>query len=1084
MRLAAAQTTVVSMLALAAAFASAPQAFAAPDEGADRRLLNDLGSREWSRRESAQDQILRVGALPPAVRRSDGSDAAARDAGARPRGNLEAEANAVMSLLESAARSDNPELAYRARFLLSRLDPDLIQCEVYKVELEPEAHCVGVSMAVGPEGEDLLARPLPARAQAPESGGLGPVASGPGYPEEPSYALHCQPLSAVSIGEAEAAEDDNATERTPNEATPPAGFDITASQILSGGARLELRRVTTGRSGTAILRVGEQCLQRKTGIHLERERHPFVTLLRLRSGRRSQVASPSGAEAAYESLVDSLVADARSPDDASRTAALEILSLLRVGKAADLFQAVIRRSPGDAAQPAVAPDDLALAALGLDDTEMLASIANASTDAGPGDARTTEGTAREDLRLRAASRLLRLGDERGLPPLLRELPVGNPQAAHGVMAALADSAVSGRGSSDGIGRLLEAVFSEDFFSHAVWEDAEAENLLAQAARAARTAPEPGRASAQRGLVLLERAARGEMGNAPRLEATIAAWRRLRASLPEATDSEPRLLLRILSTAKEPQQVSEAMNLLEAALGQEAAEGTRPGPGRWSDEELALLLEGLLAPVRGDVRSLLPACAQALLRAARMLSPGPGQLRKAAEALVEAADWMQRVQLDEKPASTPGAGTHPAALYLRQMDEQLGRWAGVPPGKKGTGERAFDSAAWKEWWADDARVAAREQTLAEPDVQAKTAKNAGGSDGAAARASAPLAYYEFDLLLDAARGSESGKSPWFHVVTGRRLELEPGRAAPIDDGAGGKYWVRVERDGPLNPGQAARYRVNSRTYLFSGIPSLTTVATRPLSMTWHETSESYFGSRVLPTVAPSSYRTLYFVQNLDAEVGAPPPGADAEALWRWFVAERLLSGGPATSWDRWNATFNVVRTLHLPEAAPLLREALKTKPTIDLAQHLMELGDDAGTQFLRSELASSNAQSQLLAALALCGAGRPEGLDAFLELAPRQNALVRGQALRVFKAIDGYLERARGKDDDARRKRALGYIFSRLSEGNALAYHTVIFPILAREAGNDFGYDAAQYAQDASTRSKLMEKVLREAQAWWEAEKAR
>jgi hypothetical protein len=80
----------------------------------------------WTEREDAQEKLLREG-----IR--------------------------IAPLLEAAARSENVELAYRARYLLARIDPQLTEFQIVKIDTREKA-VVELSAAAGVAGQALTAQ--------------------------------------------------------------------------------------------------------------------------------------------------------------------------------------------------------------------------------------------------------------------------------------------------------------------------------------------------------------------------------------------------------------------------------------------------------------------------------------------------------------------------------------------------------------------------------------------------------------------------------------------------------------------------------------------------------------------------------------------------------------------------------------------------------------------------------------------------------------------------------------------------------------------------------------------------------------
>ncbi len=1020
------------------------------------QLVADLGSENWDRRESAQEKILEEG-LP------------------------------LAGLLESAARSENLELAYRARYLLSRIDPSRVQCQVLKVDLDPVPCIVSVAPASGEEGEEMTARPAASR----RGGGILQATAGEAAgeartntPEEPSYAIKCR---SVAI---------------PRGSSGPSRLEVEAAQITQGSGRLELRPIYATRDAIRILRTGEQCLYRRIGLQIERERHRFLTLVWVRAGRRSKVGDatlPADPDAALQRITDQLVEQAGSRDADTRREALEILGFLRARKAGGVFRGL--GSSGT---------DLALAALGLDDPARLAAVIDAADgglgrsprggDAAPPDAAETVPVS---LQARAAARLLELHDPRGLEHLLKKLVEGDPSQLHPVMAALADACRKGTLSETGRARVVEAVFSSELLAHVVWEDVETEYLLATATRILDGSTDAGKAAIQAALRRVESLVRGDLGPVNlALRSAFDVWRRLKGRLEGETYSDAAFILDVLPSLKGAASVSEAVSLVEAFLGDGSLQPPGAAAGQVADGDLNKLLEGFLSHVRRGDPTISTIASQALLRAGRVLSPGPGQLRRLVATFVEAGEQSLKLQgaPQDSPVSPGQTGTTP-----RQIEEQLAKWTGIPPSRRAAGAVSFDAAVWKKWLADEKLVASREEDIRTARSQPARVLGAGGrlravelqpagavqadaesqTPGGSSDEARPLVYHEFDLLLESpgSVGHDAGEAtPLYRVLDGRRIEVRAPHPAAYEDRWGNRVVLRIDRDAAPVRGSPDRFRVNSRVYLFAGLPSLTTVQTRDLSMAWHETSDLFLGSRVLQGGGMSNYRSLYLLDYADREPPSSPAGSDPETLWAWFLENRLLRLPPDASPQQLSGVLGILRTLGVKECAPLLRELLKTKRSVEIAQHLLELGDGAGIEFLRDEIAVSDPQKRVLAALALADGGIAEGIDALAALAQENRALIRGQGYKLLGSIDACLQRPRVAA--TAREKALELLFSLLDEKDFRHLQHRLFAILSREAGLDFGYDGARGLNDPEERAAAIQSAARRAQEWWQARKAK
>lgn len=997
--------------------------FLAPCLAEDRsaQLVRDLGHWRWSRRETAQIELLEQGV--------------------------------TSGLLEMAARSSNPELAYRARYVLSRLDPGQAQCQIIKVVLTPEPMVAAIAQAVGQEGEELLARPLgPTSPQAAASGG---------YPESPSYTLRYRSLQADPNAEAAVS-----TEDATQPASASALFEVTVTQQSApqsqGLGTLEIPPSILGSNALGLLRVGDQSLHTRTGNHLSRKRHPFVTLVRLKLGRKSQIGNislPSNPVEACAELGKELARACSHPQATQRHAALEALSWLRSPYATAALESVLVSSQTSA-------EEKALACLGLDRVDSLRLLLATAV---PGDetaVRDATSTAQRGwvdevpdvLRARAAARSLEKGDEAGLGAALERVAEGNTNGLHDLMSAIADFASSGKASPAARESIVSAAFSEDFLGHILWQDAESEYYLLVAAGLIGSEDT---ATTTRALGAIASLARGELGPVnTSLRPLVGVWRSLQSRLDSAPAEELQLWLSVLPTLKDPTQLLEAVSFLESVLTEQCL----ASPPGLKNLELENLLSALTAlQSNGDAQGFI-ATVQALTRITRVLCLRPGQLRTVVTALVEAGELGLAVE--------PGASAQVSG-YLRQLEAELQKWTSVDGAKRKTGGEIFNKDSWRAWLADAEAVAAREQAIVEgggslspPQVKRTAAQP---TPGAPTR---PVVYYELEFELLNAATVTDGVEP-YRLLDARRVELAASRQSMVVDRWGQRLSIRVEDD--VNPGKQSlpRFRVNSRTYLFAGVPSLSTVQSRTLSSTWHETSDSWFGSRILPGSGSSTYRSLYLVDYLDVDPG-PPPAQDPETIWRWLVEKRLLVPPVNATREHWIGLLGVLRTLRLRSSTPILRQELERQPATEIAQLLLELGDSAGEEYLGRVLAEGKTpQERFQAALALTESGSGAGAAALVSLAESNTPQLGAQGYRIAGALEAFLDKT--PTASPVRTRVLGLIVSKLED---LTYQHRGFAILEREAGKSFGFTAAQFLGQPQERQEGIARALASARAWW------
>lgn len=271
----------------------------------------------------------------------------------------------------------------------------------------------------------------------------------------------------------------------------------------------------------------------------------------------------------------------------------------------------------------------------------------------------------------------------------------------------------------------------------------------------------------------------------------------------------------------------------------------------------------------------------------------------------------------------------------------------------------------------------------------------------------------------------------------------------------------------------RFRTNLKSYLSLGIPALTAVQGRELSGVWYESSDLFLGSRLIPRRSTSNYRSLAALYPAALERSPGEMGTDVKALWSSFVEEHLLRLSENPEPQEINGVLGVLRTLRIKECAPLLLQVLKARPTIDVAQQLAQLGDETGLAFLRSEVTSGIPQKRLVAALALCEIGLSEGVDAFAEAVERHPTAARGIHYRAASALGAFLDGAPA--GDPARPKAIDFFVARLDEAR---FRKQAFAIIAREAGTDFGFSAAEALDSDVERIAAVKLAIQDARSWW------
>jgi len=978
------------------------------------RLVTDLGDSSWDRREIAERELLARG-LP------------------------------VAKLLEEATRSRNLELAYRAKYLLSRIDPNIIEYQILRLEIpgrEIPGGKVEVPLRVVAMATLWAADGMKGEARFVRLDNDTPVKS-----SLPTFLMTGRTLSdgriEIEIGQARAG-------------------------APGGSAMVDLGVIVTAPGTATLLTTSEESDYRRLGLHVEREYTRIVTVLHVRRGRQSFVERtplPTNGDALLAQLRGQLRKEVGATDLERRKEALELLTRLRVKLPAKLLRPQL-------AEPATQ----ALASLCTDDVDLLAEVVtNAAalfeSSAASADVTTSTVARRTNAatRLRAAIRLLELGDERGFEVLLRTLHEGNRLLIHPVMVVLADSARAGALSPSARRRFLEAVFSEAFLARAAWNDVETVYLLSTAIALLKPENRRDVALADGLLSRLKRLLRGELGQASlRFRTAIDLWRQLNRRLPGGERSEVTFILQVLPAMRSSMNLSAAFGLLKDALenGEGSGSGsrlTRP-PGELDNEELTLLLLVILDGIHGRDESVYRKSHEALRSVSHQLTLRPGQLRALVGTLVKAADLSR------------GRPTY--GRDLKFLRAELQRWTRLAPH---TGNQTtFDATTWTEWLDDDALVAAREKELLALTGRKEVRKEASPETASAGR---HLVYYEFDLALGKNSPGEfraGDQENRFQLLDGRRLRVSPSESLFYEDRWGNPLVLRLtgnadaERDGPV------RFRVSHlNKYLFTGRLELTHVGGKEFSLTRYETSDGLLGSRPLHGNR-GKYRSLVLLQFLDEEASSPPRGEDVESLWQWFLENHLLHLPSNPTRGHIKDRLGILKTLEVGEwCRPFLRnlltmrELLGTRQAVEIAKDLHRLGDEVGLRFLRGKVSSESLEERLAAARGLCELGLRVGVEALVEHFDSET-----ESNKVLKALNNYLQHE-GADAEGRAQ-ILDFLASKLTHSG---FQNRAFKLIQQEAGIDFGYKAARGRKDPKEREREIESAVRKARAWWRKQKA-
>jgi hypothetical protein len=952
------------------------------------QLVTDLGDSSWNRRETAERELLTKGL-------------------------------SVANLLEEATRSKNLELAYRAKYLLSRIDPNIIEYQILRLEIP------------GHQSEDPLRLTAMATAWGSEEKKLKAQLSGLDHDTPAKSSLPTFTMTGRAMRDGR--------------------IEVEVGQTRARGVTVDLGVFVAAPGTATLLTTSEESDYQRLGVHVERECTRVATILHVQRGRKSfveKIPSPADKEARLAQLLRQLRKGTSAADLEKRKAALELLTRLRVTYPAEQLRAQLEE-----------PATRALASLCTSDADLLAEVVAGTAPHKAPASTTVTHRIKASTRVRAAIRLLEVGDERGLEVLLRTLHEGHRLLIHPAMVVLADSARARALSPDARQRLLAAVFSKAFLARAAWNDVETEYLLSTAIALLEPKDRRDVALARGLLADLKRLCRGELGQIPlRFRTCLRLWRQLSQKTPGADRSEVTFILQVLPAMKKSANLSIAFNRLQDALengeGPDKDGGAGREPGELDDRELARLLLVILDGIRGKDETVYRMSHKALRDLSRQITLQPGQLRPVVECLVQATklSWNRPKQRGE----------------WKKLQSELERWARLVPHKREP--TVFDATTWSRWLADDQRVLAREKELLAPTKlnEITSARH--------------LVYYEFDLALDNVSSGEvlTGEKP-FQVLDGRRLVVLPSKPVFYEDRWGNPLVLKLTAQTNTKRGGPARFRASSvNKHLFTGRLELTNVGGKEFSRTRYETSDGFLGSRPFGRNR-GSYRTLTLLQFPDEDPSPPPTGEGAGILWQWFIENHLLNLPAKPTQDQVKNRLGILKTLRVGEwCAPFLRKLLKmrrllrTQQTVRIAKDLHRFGDKVGFEFLQGELLSIDLDRRLAAACGLCELGLRAGVEAIIEHFDGKT-----NSNKIINALNVYLQK-KGADAEGR-KQVLDFLTSHLTHRG---FQRRAFKVLQRESGLDFGYEAARSRRDPKERAREIQRAVRESRAWWREQKAR
>jgi HEAT repeat protein len=987
------------LLAAISLSAMAPQAAEeAPETARAQRLVDDLGHELWLRRQAAEEEILRQAAPP-------------------------------LDILRKASTSADPELAERARYLLSKLDPLGVSFTVLRIAAGPEASVIEAHHGTCPQGAEARLT----------SGVVGAMASG-----APTYAATWTH-------------------------TDGGGIAVEVRESRRGGPATSLRVPPGSIPAVSLLKLSDEVCYEPSAPRRGRQHRRILTLLEQRAGGEA-----ASAERAWTEVRAALLDQARATDPTLRRAALEVLVLIAAEEARELFAAAV-------------DDDVTMAvgALGLGELgderapPLLHGLVEGTSPgaAGPGLQDRSEENG-EVWRLRAASLLAGAGDPIGGRFLLHRLVAGDSTPGFTVLAALNDHFETLAAHPVVRREVIDAVLSAESLSKAPWSQfaAETEHLVQRTIDLLRP-EDPNDVRAARGAIeALEDLAAGAYHPVRmRLSFAFALWTRVAQVAPEALggaertgvdadlELESRFLARLLPRVQGTESLNEAIGwCLRVQRG-------RPLPAE---------VFGALADVIGNhldhpEPQISTLARSKALEVSSSLTLGEGQLRPWVSLLIRAAE--RRVEPDARNAGDRTAPPEPKrAVSLHQLLNELNRWSGaLPPALDSVRAQNDDPLRpWKEWILDSATVAAREAEVTRKQEDTR-------------RAAKEYLWHEFDLILpEGDAGStplprEGPKAPQrVQVVDGREVRLRLDEGTLYRDRWGNRRQFLIESQPPAKPGGPLRVRIEGQG-LTVGVPALLSIRTREANTQCYEASDLDPSMSIASRPPAAQVLTLALVsESARAETGTSSETSQdggVGALWRRFLDQHLFAMSETAPREQLAPFLALLRRLRLEESTSFLRRVLQATRDPEIARDLDALGDPAGREFLLAELQSDTVTKRLAAARTLCDLGEPAAVEALVKLVAENEPLLRSHAATVFPSLERFL--ALSPQSSAPRRLIGDFVFPRLDQ--PLTQHWG-FRVAARLAGTDFGYAAAvqQRAAKAGAAQELLRKAVQAAKAWW------
>ncbi|MBI4584211.1 MAG: HEAT repeat domain-containing protein [Planctomycetes bacterium] len=987
--------------------------------------------------------------------------------------------SAAIPALKKALLSKDPEVVQRARHLLNRIDPMIVHFRITKVRLGDPPGMEEVWEVEARDGEEVQIPPVTAPGKPQTADSLN------------SYVIQHRPIAAGRL-------------------------DMDVKKARGGSASLAAPagKPCEIQGAVSILERGEEAFYLQIGLHMERRRLPFLTLLEYRRGRRSgwvdgeeaelQAALPPRAGRSLEALRSQLQVQARHPNLEARKAALEILGWLQDQEDQASLE-ILRQACRDNACR-----DLALLALGrwrdeaaLKKLRELLAAENFPEEAqGPpsGQENAVQGFKRKPLALDAALLLSRLGRSGGggvetADPafnfLVEKLSAADPNLSHSVLAEVADRLSAGGPPPASLALLLEKLATEDTLNSLPWNDLETQFFFSRVLERLDEKSPQHQKFAQK---LLASAVKVFSGNdtlgSSAGRAFLNIWEGVLRRMPAAA-----LQSEVLEFFFE--DLRDQGQLAKVCLLMNQANQSQPLPA-----ELFEALVEAFNRQRKEPGRAVPAI-NLLLVITQNLALSENQLKTAVKLLLEVAKSAQQ-------------------HHQRELANEISRLTGIEiiQDKRGSAKilAVWNPEVFKKkipeiesWLADSDAIRLAHQKLAslspgespapqeameieylEFDLlrRAENSPAHGNSDAAGPpAASNPTASNPAGTLLDLL--SKSAKEG--AVLDARFYKLTTGANHFIRDRWGNLLRLRVDVQPPVLPAQSPRkgdsagidspqFKLANGLLVPSAIPALINPGDRILRAEWYEITDNQLGAFLVPAPSRQSFFTLVLIRPAGGTSGpgqlspispAPqdPELSQPQVLWKRFLDSFYASISSLSDDDSIRRALQITRDLNLREAAQPLQRLFQKNPKIEIAQRLLELGEASAVPYLRQELAKASFPRQIQIAQMLTEAGDREGLRMLLDLLQKKNS--ENYYYMAVKSLDNFLLKRNPTPEEHRQ--ILDLVVKNLHRSNVQAAG---FNILLREAGTDFGYSQIWTMAQTQERPKAQADAVERARQWW------